>query len=550
MLQVYDRVLNSQSQATLLYLSVIALGALLVLGLLEAVRTRLLARIGEWLEQYLSPAAFTRSLKATLQARPYRTDSLRDINTLRAFVSGAGIISLCDAPWAPIYLFVIYLLHPVLGMITLAGALLLLACALVNEFATRKPLREANQLGMQNLQGAERAMGAAEAIDAMGMTQAVTARWAHDSERGLAYQMIANDRAATIMALAKFLRLSLQIVMLGAGALLVLKHELTAGAMIAGSILTARALAPVEQSLGMWKQWVASRVAYARLCKFFQDVKGEDQAMALPAPTGHLRVEGITFAYPDTNRLALRGISFELNPGEALAIVGPSAAGKSTLARILLGLRAPQGGKVRLDGAEVSTWDRAQFGRYVGYLPQDVELFAGTVAENIARLTQARPEDIVEAAQSAGVHETILRLPQGYDTPIIEGGANVSAGQRQRIGLARALFGHPRLLVLDEPNSNLDGEGEQALIAAMAAAKADGASVIIIAHRPSVLVNVDKVLVLRDGMIERLGPRNEILRQLTQPHAVAQAAPAAPSASAASATQAPAPDKAASQPPA
>src|SRR5680860_266397 len=486
-LQVYDRVLSSQSKATLLYLTLMAGVALLVLGLLDIVRLRVLGCAGEWLEWSLAPAAFARSIKATLQARPYRTESLRDIYQLRGFVSGAGIITFWDAPCAPLFLAVTYLLHPWLGMITLVGVVLLFGCALLNELLTRRPLREASQIGMRNQQHAERAMSAAEAIDAMGMTNAVTARWEADGQRVLTHQMTATGRAGVIMALAKFLRLVLQVVLLGAGALLVLTHDLSPGAMIAGSILAARALAPVEQSLGMWRQWVAARLAYARLIAMFKEVEGATHAMELPAPSGRLSVEGIAFAYPNTNRYALRNIGFALEPGEAMAIVGHSAAGKSTLARIILGLRRPTAGKVSLDGAEVSTWDRAQFGRHVGYLPQDVELFAGSVAENIARLTTASPESIVAAAQSAGVHETILRLPQGYETPIVEGGVNLSAGQRQRIGLARALFGHPRLLVLDEPNSNLDADGEQALIRAMATAKANGASVIIIAHRPSVM---------------------------------------------------------------
>lgn len=529
MLQVYDRVLSSESEETLLFLSLLAVGALLVMGLLDVIRARILARVGEWLERRLGPEAFARSIAATLQARPYRTESLRDLQQMRAFLGGAGIIALFDAPWAPLYLGVVYLLHPVLGHLMLGGAVLLFGCALMNELLTRQPLREANQLGMQSLQDAERGMRAAEAIDAMGMTPTVTARWQAGSAGALAYQLVASDRANAIMAAAKFLRLSLQVAMLGVGALLVLERELTAGAMVAGSILTARGLAPVEQALGAWRQWVATRVAFARLSKMFREVKAGTKAMALPAPTGHLTVEGINFVYPDSNQFALRNVSFELRPGEALAIVGPSAAGKSTLVRILLGLRSAHGGgKVRLDGADVATWDRAQFGRHVGYLPQDVELFAGTVAENVARLTDAAPEAVIEAAMRAGVHETILRLPAGYETPILEGGANLSAGQRQRIGLARALFGRPRLVVLDEPNSNLDGEGEQALIRAISVTKQDGASVIIVAHRPSVLGNVDKVMVLRNGRIESLGPRHEIMKQLTKPHTVATEPVSAP----------------------
>jgi len=520
MLQVFDRVLTSQSKETLFFLSLLALGAVLVLGLLEMVRSRVLVQVSEWLEKKLAPAAFERSIAATLQARPYRTESLRDIQQMRSFLAGSGIFALFDSPWVPLYLLVIYALHPMLGWITLAGAVLIFGCALLNELATRAPLREANRLAMQSMQRAEATMRAAEAITAMGMAPAVTARWQAASDLALSQQVTASDRAGAIIAVAKFLRLALQITVLGAGALLVVEQALSAGAMIAASILTARALAPVEQSLGAWKQLIAARVAYARLTQMFQEIKAGARAMELPAPSGRMSVEQVSFAYPGSQRYALRGVSFVLDPGEALAIVGPSAAGKSTLVRLLLGLRQPAGGKVRLDGAEVSAWNREQFGRHVGYLPQDVELFTGTVADNIARLTEAAPEAIVEAARRAGVHETILRLPGGYQAEIVEGGANLSAGQRQRIGLARALFGRPRLLVLDEPNSNLDAEGEQALICAIAETKKDHASVVIVAHRPSVLGNVDKVLVLRNGAVDSFGPRNEIMQQLTQPRRV------------------------------
>jgi PrtD family type I secretion system ABC transporter len=526
MLQVFDRVLASQSQETLVFLTIIAVGAVLVLGLLELVRSRILVRASRWLEEMLAPAAFERSIAAALYGRPYRTEALRDLGQLRSFLAGSAIFSLFDAPWVPIYLLVIFLLHPVVGFVALAGAIVLFALAVLNELLTRKPLRTANCDAMHGMQRAEATMRNAEAIDAMGMMPGVVASWLSMNDRALEQQVLASDRAGTVLAVSKFLRLAVQIAVLGAGAFLAVRHELTPGAMIAGSILTSRALAPVEQAIGTWKQVIGARAAYARLKSHFAETRLlRATGMPLPAPRGHLRVEGVTFAYPGTTRAALKAVSCELLPGEALAIVGPSAAGKSTLARLLIGVWPPNAGAVRLDGADVHTWDREDFGRYVGYLPQDVELFAGTVQENIARLGEARPAAIHQAAQMAGVHEMILRLPRGYDTEIGEGGAILSGGQRQRIALARALLGPPRFLVLDEPNSNLDGSGEEALSNAIAAVKAAGGTVVIIAHRPSMLAHVDKILLLRNGQVEAFGMREEVMKLISRPRPVA--APAA-----------------------
>jgi len=362
----------------------------------------------------------------------------------------------------------------------------------------------------------------AEAIDAMGMMPGVAAGWIAANERVLDQQALASNRAGIVLASSKFVRLAVQIAVLGTGALLAVQQELSAGAMIAGSILTARALAPVEQAIGTWKQIISARAAYARLRGHFGDPELLRAAsMRLPAPCGHLSVEALTFVYPGTRHPILKGVSFALEPGEALAIVGPSAAGKSTLARLLIGVWRPTAGAVRLDGADVHAWNREDFGRHVGYLPQDVELFAGSVRDNIARLTDAPAAAIVQAAQMAGVHEMILRLPMGYETEIGEAGTILSGGQRQRIGLARALLGQPRLLVLDEPNSNLDHDGEEALAGAIAAAKASGGTVALIAHRPSMLAHVDKVLVLRGGQVEAFGARNEVLKVIGRPRPIA-----------------------------
>jgi PrtD family type I secretion system ABC transporter len=522
MLQIFDRVLASESLETLLYLSLIALGALFTLGLLELVRARILVRVSSWIEQHLAPEAFERSIAATLRADPYRTEALRDLGQLRSFFSASGIFALFDAPWVPIFLFVVFLLHPVIGVIAAAGALLLFLFAVLNELVIRTPWRAANQAAIRSMQRAEATARNAEAIDAMGMMPAVVARWLATDREVLQHQAVASDRAGTFVALSKFWRLAVQIAVLGAGAFLAVEHELTAGGMIAGSILTSRALAPVDHSIGTWKHVVAARAAYVRLRRMFQSITPRDKSMPLPPPHGHMSVEGLGFAYPGSAAMALRGITFEILPGEALAVVGPSAAGKSTLARLLVGVWPPSSGAVRLDGADVFLWDRADFGRYVGYLPQDVELFAGTVRDNIARMGTLPPDAVVDAARMASVHDMILRLPMGYETEIGEGGAVLSGGQRQRIALARALLGRPRLLVLDEPHSNLDSEGDRALSDAIQAVKDDGGAVVIIAHRPSLLEHVDKILVLRDGQVHAYGASSEITKLFARARAVAK----------------------------
>jgi PrtD family type I secretion system ABC transporter len=520
MLQIFDRVLASESRETLLYLSLIAMVAIFTLGLLELVRSRILVRIGSWIEQHLAPEAFERSIAATLHGKPYRTEALRDLGQLRSFLAGSGIFALFDAPWVPIFLFAVFLLHPVIGVIATAGALLLFLFAVLNELVIRTPWRVANQAAIRAMQRAEATARNAEAIDAMGMMPAVVARWLATNREVLQHQAAASDRAGAFVALSKFWRLAVQITVLGAGAFLAVQQELTAGGMIAGSILTSRALAPVDHSIGTWKQVVAARAAYVRLRSMFRGIAPRVRSTPLPPPQGHVAVERLAFAYPGSGASALQGITLEILPGEALAVVGPSAAGKSTLARLLVGVWPPTSGVVRLDGADVSLWDRADFGRYVGYLPQDVELFAGTVRDNIARMGNLPPDAVVHAARMAGVHDMILRLPLGYETEIGEDGTVLSGGQRQRIALARALLGRPRLLVLDEPNSNLDSEGEQALSDAIRAVKDDGGAVVIIAHRPSLLEHVDKILVLRDGQIHAYGASREIMKLITRPRAV------------------------------
>jgi PrtD family type I secretion system ABC transporter len=442
---------------------------------------------------------------------------------VRQFVASPGIFSLFDAPWVPLYLFVIYLLHPVLFIIAVIGAAMLFSLAVANELATRKPLKAANAQNVSALRKTAAAARNAEVIEAMGLMPGITRRWLNDNQSALQQQMLASGRAGVILSVSKWCRLVLQVAMLGVGGYLVLRYELTPGGMIAGSIILSRALQPVEQAIGTWKSLLAARSSYTRLKTFMTETRQRPSDMALPEPQGHLNVEKVIFTPPGGQKPVLKGVSFALAAGESVAIIGPSAAGKSTLARLIVGAWRPNHGAVRLDGADVYSWERVDFGRHVGYLPQDVELFDGTIEDNIARLGEPDPQAVVEAAQRAGVHEMILHLPDGYRTQIGEGGALLSGGQRQRIGLARAFFGGPRLIVLDEPNASLDNDGENDLLRAMAALKAEGATVVLIAHRPSMVSQVDKILYLRDGVVEMYGPREEVLPQVTRPVSVVQA---------------------------
>lgn len=515
MLQVYDRVLTARSLSTLAYLTVIAVAALLAMALLELVRSRILVRIGTWLERILSPMAFSRGIENAVRGSSYRGEAVRDLVTVCRFLAGGGMTALFDAPWMPIYLGFVFLLHPLLGLVATIGAIVLFALALANNLITERVLKQANAASGRGFRGIESAVRNAEVIDGMGMIGALARRWDINNAEVLSLQGIASDRAGFVSSAAKFFRMLLQIAILGVGAYLVLDNKLTAGSMVAASIIMGRALAPVEQAIGTWKNVVAVREAWKRLTALFEQPLLHGSAMPLPKPSGEVSAEHVTYTPPGRSSPVLKGISFHLQPGEALAVIGPSAAGKSTLARLMVGIYEPDSGVVRLDGADVHGWSRERFGRCVGYLPQDIELFPGTVRENIARMDEdADPADVMAAAQMAGVHDMILRLPKGYDTEIGEQGAILSGGQRQRVGLARALFGRPSLLVLDEPNASLDAPGEHALNEAIKAMKEAGTTVVVIAHRPSLMAHVDKVLVLNEGQVELFGERNSVLGQI------------------------------------
>ncbi|WP_455231518.1 type I secretion system permease/ATPase [Geopseudomonas aromaticivorans] len=524
MLQVYDRALVSSNVTTLLMLTLLVVGLFVLIALLEVVRSSVLIRVGNRLDMMLNQRIFSAAFERNLRrAGGNPSQALQDLSQVRQFLTGNGLFAFFDAPWTPIYLVVVSLVHPLLGVITLVGSLLLAGLAWLTETSTRKPLAEANQAAMASATFANNNLRNAEVIESMGMLPAIRQRWFGNHLRILELQSLASDRAAWINGITRFVRITLQSLLLGAGALLAIEGEITPGMMIACSILGGRALAPVEQVIATWKQLLSSRAAWERLSTLLKDFPARKESMPLPKPTGMLSVEGAFANAPGTNLPILRAISFNLSPGEALGVIGPSASGKSTLARLLVGIWPAQAGKVRLDGAEVFQWNKEELGPWLGYLPQDVELFEGTIAENIARFGQVDSDVVIQAARQASVHEMILRLPQGYDTHLSADGGSLSGGQKQRIGLARALYGDPSLIVLDEPNSSLDDVGEAALIQALSDLKRRGKTLVLISHRPTVLNIVDKILVLREGMVHMFGSRDEVFAALRQA-SVAQAA--------------------------
>jgi ATP-binding cassette, subfamily C, type I secretion system permease/ATPase len=517
MLQVFDRVLTSRSNETLVMLTVAVLGALLMMAALDAVRAYLLAAVGQALDRLLGPRVVEGLVaEATSLGAREHAHALRDVNSLRSFLSGSGIMALFDAPWLPIFILIITLFHPLMGALALAGALIMLVLAYINERATREPLERAQAESRRAARFIDASLRNAEVVNALGMLPALTRRWSTLNEAALAEQRRATRSGAGLSSATKFTRQFIQSAMLALGAYIVIDQQVTAGVMMAATILLGRALAPVEQLVAGWRHLVEARGAWRRLDELFAARPAKEPGTALPAPEGRLAAEQVVFGLPGARRPIIRGVSFALAPSEALGIVGPSASGKSTLARLVIGVWRAHTGTVRFDGADIATWPREHLSPHIGYLPQDVELFAGTVAQNIARLGEPDDAKVVRAAQRAHVHELVLRLAHGYDTQVGDAGNALSPGQRQRIALARAVYGEPRLVVLDEPNSNLDQEGEQALLATLRLLKEQGVTVVIIAHRPSLLTGVDKVLVLRDGAVEAFGPRAEILARVVR----------------------------------
>jgi PrtD family type I secretion system ABC transporter len=518
MMQVYDRVLHSHSEATLLMLTLITVGLLGAMSLLEIIRSRILVRIGGRLDQRLGDRVLAAQFTSSLQRSSDNPGQvMRDLDAVRQFLTGSGIFAFFDAPWAPIFLAIIFLLHPMLGFFAIAGGAVLLALAIANNAITKKPLEKAGKASVSLSGTIDSSLRNAEVIEAMGMFQNFRRRWSIRHGDVLRYQAQASDRAGIVMGLTKYTRLLLQTAMLGGGAWLAIHEQMSAGCIIASSVLMGRALAPVEQAIGIWKQFLGARVSYRRLTDLLGATAGTAERSNPPRPIGALSADGVSATPPGRDTPCLSDLSFELGSGQVLGIIGPSGAGKSTLARLLVGAWRPNAGTVRFDGVDIQSWDARTRGVFVGYLPQDVELFDGTIAENIGRFGALDSEAIVAAARRADVHDLILRLPMGYDTPIGRGGSALSGGQRQRIGLARAVFGNPAIIVLDEPNSNLDDDGEAALVHAVSQMKAAGTTVVVISHRPSILSATDQIMILEAGKIRLFGSRAAVLAAVTRP---------------------------------
>ena len=523
MMQVYDRVLVSRNETTLMMLTLIVLGLYVLMSLLEAVRTFVLVRVGAKLDERLKARVFDAAFQRNLVRPGSNTGQLLgDLTVLRQVLTGPGLLAMFDVPWLPVYLVVIYLFSWQVGTLVLCAALVLAALAYMNERISKPPLDAASKISAQANNLAANNLRNAEVISAMGMIGNIRARWFAKHQEFLHLQALASDRSGLVTGTTKFVRVAMQSLVLGYGALQTLEGLMSPGMIIAASILAGRALAPMEMLIGNWKNLVNARESYTRLRLVLADFPEREKTMELPAPKGKLSVEGVSAAPPGSRELVLKQVNFVIEPGQVVAMIGPSASGKSSLARLLVGVWGPLVGSVRLDGADIFKWNKEEIGPHIGYLPQDIELFEGTIAENIARFGEIDAEKVVEAAERTGMHEHILKLPKGYDTVLGDAGTALSGGQRQRIGLARAIYGDPQLIVLDEPNSNLDDIGEAALIDTVKGLKARGKTVVLITHRMGTLSVVDKVLVLHEGTVKAFGLRDEVLAPIFAARAAQQ----------------------------
>ncbi|MBF0389023.1 MAG: type I secretion system permease/ATPase [Desulfamplus sp.] len=517
MLAIYDRVLSSYSMPTLMTITVAAIIALIVNAMLFFLRSRLLVMAGVDIDNTLSSPVFKEMLKdsCSVQKSGYSA-GLRDVNILRNYLGGNAIFALFDMPWMPIFLLFVYMVHPIMGMVATGGVVIVFILGITQELLTRKRLEMANNINNAAGNFTSLCLRNSEAVGSMGMLGGVNARWQALNNQVITLQTKASNAAGVLQSISQTFRTGMQVIIYGVGAYLTLKNECTPGVMIASSIIMGRALAPVDQAMSTWKMTLEARSSYRRLKELIK--KADTRVpMALPDPVGKLDVEAASLIV--NGNYLLRNITFSLAPGEVMGLIGPSGAGKTTLSRVLLGIWPSMGGKVRLDGSDVYAWDQEHLGKFIGYLPQDVELFPGTVSQNIARLGELDPEGVILAAQKAGVHELIQHFPNGYDSMIGGGQGSIvlSGGQRQRVALARALYGKPRLVVLDEPNSNLDEAGEKALMQTIAILKHEKVTTIIVTHKPSILISVDKVLVMQYGQVARFGPRHEIIQIAGQP---------------------------------
>ena len=529
MLQLYDRVVPTGNHSTLLMLTLIMMILFVTMGTLEWVRSQILVRVSTRLETLLNERLFKVAYKQSLYTGGQRASSqpLDDLTALRQFMTGNGLFAFFDAPWLPIYIALMFVFHSMYGWMAVFTAILLIIVAIVQEKATSKMLGEANNLAMVGRGLVNKNLRNAEVIESMGMLNNIQKRWLKGTNQVLVLQATASSRAGLISATSKLIRLSSQSLILAIGAYLVIENEITSGLMIGGSVLLGRALAPIDIVIGSWKGFIAARGQYSRLNEMLLQIPADPERMKLPAPEGTFQFESAVVAPPGAKAAVLKGLTLTIGKGDVVGVIGPSGAGKSTFARALLGIWPCNQGKIRLDGADVFTWDRNDLGPHIGYLPQDIELFEGTISENIARFGEIDPEKVVNAAKMADVHDLILHLPEGYDTMIGATGGNLSGGQRQRVGLARALYGEPQIVVLDEPNSNLDEVGEAALGNAIQRLKQKRATVIVITHRNNVLANVDKLLILNDGLVSVYGPKEQVIAHLQQQQAQAQAAQSA-----------------------
>ena len=527
MLQVYDRVLGSRSEATLVALTALVAFLFLAMGLLDHARGRVLTRIGARVQAALERRVFGASLKRQMLVPddPLALAAQRDLEAMQRFWSSQLAGALIDMPWTPFFIAAIFVFHPMLGLLAIAGGVVIVAVAILNQTRTKTPLARSTGAGLQADRIADLLKSEAETIRALGMTGAAFDRWQRARAVALAEGIHASDAGGAYATLSKTFRQFLQSAMLGLGAWLVLKGQLSPGAMIAGSILMGRALQPVEQAVAQWPVLSRAREGRARLAELLTRIPEDAPRTALPRPRALLDIQSLTVLSPQDQLPLLRGVGFVLQPGQALGVIGPSGAGKSTLARALIGLWRPAAGSIRLDGATLDQYDPDILGSYIGYLPQSVRLFDGTIADNIARLGPPDAAKVVDAAKAAAAHDMILRLPEGYDTRITAIGGRLSGGQMQRIGLARAFYGDPVLLILDEPNSNLDNEGSLALNAAIRALKARGGAALIMAHRPAAIQECDTLLVLEDGTRRAFGPRDQVLREMVKNHADITRAP-------------------------
>ncbi len=520
MLEIYDRVLPSRSIPTLLALILIAIFLYTALGILDLIRSRILVRIGSFLDEGISARVYDALVRMPLKAgnRGEGLQSLRDLDSLRSFLSGTGLIALFDLPWIPLYLIICFAFHFLIGLTALLGATVLCTLTVLTEVYTRDSGKQLAQLAISRSVLAESSRRNGEALVAMGMSKRLASRWAQTNMKYLATQRETSDIAVGFSSMSKVLRMLLQSAVLGVGAYLVINQQATAGIIIASSILSARALAPVDLAIANWKGFVAARQSWERLNKLLSLFPEEPAPMLLESPSKNLMVQNASVVPPGDQKIVVNDANFTLKAGSGLGIIGPSGSGKSCFARVLVGVWQPVRGKVRLDGAGYDQWSPDVLGHKIGYLPQDVELIGGTIAENISRFSQdAKPEDIISAARAAGVHDLVVSLPQGYETAIGEQGTLLSAGQAQRIALARALYGEPFLVVLDEPNSNLDAEGEEALTRAILGVRARNGIVIVIAHRPSAIAGVDQLMVMNKGKQIEFGPKETVLNKLQRP---------------------------------